>query len=55
MRIFFSIALLTVVIAAVASIETTTAKQRTTVSVDPLGMTLVTTGLTPQQYDYNAF
>jgi len=51
MRIFFSIVLLTVVIAAVASIETTTAKQRTTVSIDPLGMTLVTTGLPTWQSD----
>ena len=51
MRIFFSIVVLTVLIAAVASIETTTAKQRTTLSVDPLGLTLVTTGLPTEQFD----
>jgi len=51
MRIFFSIALLTVLIAAVASIETTTAKQHTMVTVDPYGMTLVTTKLPTWQYD----
>ncbi|HXZ45222.1 MAG TPA: hypothetical protein VEI95_08210 [Acidobacteriota bacterium] len=51
MRIFFSIVLLTVLIAAIASIDTTTAKQHTTLSIDPLGMMATTTGLTTVQYD----
>jgi hypothetical protein len=51
MRIFLSIAVLTVIIAALASLETTAAKQHPTLTIDPLGMTTTTTGLTTVQYD----
>jgi len=51
MRIFFSIAVLTVLIAALASLETTAARQNTTVVIDPFGVTKTMTGLTTVQYD----
>jgi len=51
MRIFLSIAVLTVLIAALASIETTTARQHGTVTVDPLGMMSTKAGLTTVSYD----
>lgn len=51
MRIFFSIVLLTILIAAVASLETTAARQHTTLVIDPLGMMATSNGLTTVQYD----
>jgi len=50
MRIFLSIALLTVLIAAASSIETTTARQHTSPVIDPLGLTTTSTRLAPAQH-----
>jgi hypothetical protein len=41
--------LLTITAAAVVAF--TVAKQRNTVSIDPIGMTVTKTGLTTEQYD----
>jgi hypothetical protein len=51
MRILAGIALVTVLTAAVWSIDPTTAKQHNTVSIDPIGAMTITTSLPMEQYD----
>ena len=51
MRILVGIALVTVLTAAVWSIDPTTAKQRNTVAIDPIGMMTITVNLPTEQYD----
>ena len=52
MRILVGIALVTVLTAAVWSIDPTTAKQRNnTVAIDPIGMVTITVSLPTEQYD----
>jgi hypothetical protein len=51
MRIVVGIALVTVLTAAVWSIDPTTAKQHNTVSIDPIGHNDNATSLPTEQYD----
>jgi hypothetical protein len=51
MRILVGIALVTVLTVAVWSIDPTTAKQRNTVAIDPIGMMTITVSLPTEQYD----
>jgi len=51
MRIILGIVLVTILVAAAWSIEPTTAKQRHTVAIDPVGMMTTVTYLPAEQYD----
>jgi hypothetical protein len=51
MRIILGIVIVTVLVAAAWSIEPTTAKQRHTVAIDPVGMMSTATNLPAEQYD----
>jgi hypothetical protein len=52
MRILLGIVILTVVVAVAWSIEPTTAKQRQTLAIDPVGMMSTATNLPEEQCDH---